>query len=91
MLARLNGHRVREVRTATGALNGKTGHRDTLAVKGLMAAVAPAAGAGPTAVNEVTTDVRPNVTGQRHRLCPKLPLPLFRTTKAWIPLPARFA
>ena len=48
-------------------------------------------GAGPTAVNEVTTDVRRNVSGLPHRLCPTSPLLLFQTIKVSILLPARFA
>ena len=90
MQARLNGPRGREAPIETGARSGRTGPLDTQGGKGLKGAVVPAE-AALIVVSEVTTDVRRNVTGQCHRLCPKLPLPLFRTTKVWIPLPARFA
>ena len=90
MLARRTGHRAREVPTATGALNGKTGHLDTPAVNDLMAAAGPA-GAALTAVNEAMTDVRRNVSDPLHRLCPMSPWLLFQTIKGSILSPARFA
>jgi hypothetical protein len=88
--ARPNGHRGREAPIETGDRSGKTGPLDTPGEKDLTGAVVPAE-AAPIVASEVTTDARRNVSDQRHRLCPKLPLPLFRTTKVWIPSPARFA
>ena len=90
MLARPNGHRAREALTETGALNGKTAHLDTAAVRDLTAAVAPA-GAALIVVRGVTTGVHRNVSDPRHHLCPRSQSLLFPTTRASILSPARFA
>jgi len=88
--ARLNGHRARADPTATEGLSARTGRLDMALVNDLTAGAA-SAGAGLTVVREVRTGVSRNVSGPRHHLYPRSPLPLSPMIRASIPSLARFA